>query len=337
MTTLPLGRLESVPLREVWAHESNDFTPWLADSENLSLLADTLNVGPLQLQGTEVPVGSFFIDILARDIGGAVVVVENQFGPTDHTHLGQILTYIAGQDGRATIIWIAEKFREEHRAAIDWLNANTIEGFNFFAVEVEALRIGPSPVAPWFNVVAKPNDWSRNIVGRSADKVPMDDRARRYATYWSEFAAFLQDKRSPFQRLSISPRDYWCSFRMSRPGFLLVTTAGFRDRILGVEIYIRHSAAKTAFDLLEAQRAEIEAEFGATLDWQRMDDRKACRVAVYRRDMDPSVEAERPLQYEWLLDQMTRFSRAFGDRISALPLVETSATDVPAVLTAAEN
>jgi hypothetical protein len=337
MTTSPLGRLDSVPLREVWARESNDFTPWLADEENLTLLADTLNLGPLQLQGTEVAVGNFFIDILARDIGGSVVVIENQFGPTDHTHLGQILTYIAGQDGRATVIWIAEKVREEHRAAIDWLNANTIEGFNFFAVEVEALRIGASPVAPWFNVVAKPNDWSRDILGRSAGKAPMDDRARRYVAYWSGFVAFLQDKGSPLQRVSTSPRDYWCSFRMSRPGFLLVATAGFRDRILGVEIYIRHSAANSAFDLLEAERAEVEAEFGATLDWQRMDDRKACRIAVYRRDMDPNVEAERPRQYEWLLDQMERFSRAFGNRISTLPLADTAAADLGPVSTAADN
>jgi hypothetical protein len=128
-TSLTLGRLVSVPLREVWAHESNDFTPWLADGENLSLLADTLNLGQLQLQGTEVPVGNFFIDILARDADGSIVVIENQFGFTDHTHLGQILTYVAGQEGRATIIWIAETFREEHRAAIDWLNASTIEDF----------------------------------------------------------------------------------------------------------------------------------------------------------------------------------------------------------------
>ena len=139
--TAPLGRLVSVPLREVWPHEANDFTPWLAKKENLSLLAETLQLSDLQLQDTEVAVGSFYIDILARDIEGRVVVIENQFGPTDHTHLGQIMTYVAGQEGRATVIWIAEKFRDEHRAAIDWLNTATNEDFDFFAVEVEALRI----------------------------------------------------------------------------------------------------------------------------------------------------------------------------------------------------
>src|SRR6516165_3986110 len=129
--TQVLGRLETVPLRQLWPHEANDFTPWLAEPDNLSLLADTLNLDELQVQGTEVPVGNFSIDILALDVEGHVVVIENQFGPTDHTHLGQILTYVAGQEGHATVVWIAEVIREEHRAAIDWLNASTIEGFDF--------------------------------------------------------------------------------------------------------------------------------------------------------------------------------------------------------------
>jgi hypothetical protein len=36
--------------------------------------------GDLQVQGTEVPVGNFSIDILVRDIEGHVVVIENQCG-----------------------------------------------------------------------------------------------------------------------------------------------------------------------------------------------------------------------------------------------------------------
>src|SRR5271165_6274216 len=286
----PLGRLVSVPLREVWAHEAKDFTPWLAETENLALLADTLQLGELQLQGTEVAVGNFSIDILARDIESRMVVIENQFGPTDHTHLGQIMTYLAGQDGRATVIWIAESIREEHRAAIDWLNASTIEDFNFFAVEVEALRIGNSTPAPWFNVVAKPNNWSRGVVRatRSADGGPLDDRAKAYVAYWS----------------------------------------GFRDGKLSVEIYISHRAAKRAFDLLEAERDPIEAEFGAKLDWQRLNDKQGCRIAIYRTDLDPRDESQRAVQYEWFLDQMQRFSGVFGNKIRNLPLDEPVDADL---------
>jgi hypothetical protein len=111
--------------------EARDFTPWLATEENLALLAETLGLGELQLQGTELPVGNFNLDILAEDIEGHIVLIENQCGPTDHNHLGQILTYLAGQSGNATVIWIAERVREEHRAAIDWLNASTREEFDF--------------------------------------------------------------------------------------------------------------------------------------------------------------------------------------------------------------
>ena len=90
MTIPTLGRLVPVPLRQVWAREDSDFTPWLAQAENLSLLAETLSLGPLELQDTELPVGDCCIDILARDDDGNAVVVENQFGLSEHRHLGQI-------------------------------------------------------------------------------------------------------------------------------------------------------------------------------------------------------------------------------------------------------
>jgi len=323
--TATLGRLESVPLRQVWPLEAKDFTPWLAEAENLSLLADTLQLGDLQLHDTEVKVGNFSLDILARDIEDHVVVIENQFGSTDHTHLGQLLTYLAGQEGQATVVWIAERIREEHRAAIDWLNASTVKGFDFFAVEVETLRIGNSVPAPWFNVVAKPNSWSRDIgqATRSATDGRLDDRAKAYIAYWSGFRDFLRDNGAAY-KIRTPPRDHWCAFGIGRSGFILNALAGFRDRRLGVEIYISHPAAKRAFDLLDAERSIIQEEFGEPLDWQRMNDKKGSRVAVSRTDLDPRDESQRPMQYEWFLDQMQRFARVFTGRIRALPLDDTA-------------
>ena len=141
-TNGPLGRLITVPLREVWSNEARDFTPWLADKPNIELLSETLQLGELTIQGIERPVGNFYIDILARDESDGIVIIENQLESTNHIHLGQILTYLGGQEGKATIIWIAERFRDEHRAAIDWLNGDTKDDFNFFGVELEVLRIG---------------------------------------------------------------------------------------------------------------------------------------------------------------------------------------------------
>jgi hypothetical protein len=94
------------------------------------------------------------------------VLIENQLGRTDHTHLGQLLTYAAGLEA-VTIVWIAQPITDEHRAALTWLNEITDERFRFFGLEIEAWRIGDSPPAPKFNVVVKPNDWTRGGSGRS--------------------------------------------------------------------------------------------------------------------------------------------------------------------------
>ena len=108
-------------------------------------------------------VGSFRADILARSTEEADhrVLVENQFGRTDHKHLGQILTYLAGIEGAKTIVWIAETIAPDHRAAIDWLNSNTADEFSFFAIEIELWRIDNSSPAPRFNVIASPNHWTK--------------------------------------------------------------------------------------------------------------------------------------------------------------------------------
>ena len=119
-----LERLERVPnLRGYWANEASDFTPWLASETNIELLSETIGFD-LDVQQQEAAVGPFRADILCRDTR------------TDHTHPGQLFTYAAGLDA-VTVVWIAQRFNEEHRAALDWLNRITHEDFHFFGIEIE--------------------------------------------------------------------------------------------------------------------------------------------------------------------------------------------------------
>ena len=160
MTSESFGRLEDISLRDAWSHEAHDFTPWLC--QNIDRIGDAIGV-PLELTGREVPVESFAADILARNpADNSLVLIENQLEQTNHTHLGQIMTYLAGLEAQ-TVVWIAPIFREPHLSAIRWLNEHTAAGFAFFAVRLRVVRIGESPLAPVFEVIEQPNDWERQL------------------------------------------------------------------------------------------------------------------------------------------------------------------------------
>lgn len=153
------GRLVKVPARTGWVHEALDFTPWLA--ENLDRLGEAVGLA-LQLRDREHAVGRYSLDLLLEDAQERIVIVENQFGQTDHDHLGKLLTYCAGTDADV-VIWIAETLNDEHVAALEWLNESTVAGVGFFGVELELLKIGNSLPAPHFKVLVQPNEWTKSV------------------------------------------------------------------------------------------------------------------------------------------------------------------------------
>ncbi len=167
---MSLGKLERVDLHDIWGHEASGFTPWLARDEHLAELGQTIGM-KLELVGQEMGIGSFRADILCKDsLTQNHVIIKSQLENTNHTHLGQILIYAAGL-GAKTVVWVAKQFNEEHRAAFDWLNNISKEDAKFFALEIELWRIGESPAAPKFNVVSKPNEWQRVVIGASMASV----------------------------------------------------------------------------------------------------------------------------------------------------------------------
>lgn len=176
MATKPaLAKLERVSLREIWGDEAKNFTPWLATDEGLGLLGDVIGMD-LELIEMEVGVGPYYADILARAAGNDThkVVIENQLGKTDHDHLGKIITYAAGLGAR-TLVWVSDRFCDEHREALDFLNENTGEALEFYGLEIRALRIGNSLPAPQFSVIASPNATTK----AAREKIPATDRPSR--------------------------------------------------------------------------------------------------------------------------------------------------------------
>jgi hypothetical protein len=329
MTSIALGRLERVDLRSIWTREDIHFTPWLAEEGNLRLLSEALGLN-LELEAVEKDVGLFRADILCRlrdTEEDTYVLIENQLEATDHSHLGQLMTYAAGLDAK-TIIWIAAKFTEEHRAAVDWLNHISADAFNFFGVEVELWRIGTSIAAPKFNIVAKPNNWSSSVsrAARAIGAQAQSETAALQLEFWTKFQDYL--KTNGFRlALSKPAARYWANFGYER-GVGLEAYCMARDGWLGVKMGFYGPVPKQQFKQLQKQQAEVDADIGTALDWQEMPDKKESRV-ILRRDMDPKDRDTWDHQFRWIAETATTFDRVLRPRIKSIVISE-EATPAPA-------
>lgn len=318
MNHTTLGRLNRVDLREAWANEAGDFTPWLAQEENIALLGDTIGI-ELEVEAQEKSVGPFRADILCKDTAtNNWVLVENQLERTDHTHLGQLMTYASGLSA-VTIVWVAQRFTDEHRAVLDWLNEITDEDFNFFGLEIELWRIGSSPLAPKFNVVSQPNDWTRSVArsARAAAEGELSDTKQLQLGYWVELRKLMESRGG--QVRPTKPRaQHWYTFSIGRTDFRLNAIANARDRRIGVEIITDGGDAKPHYHLLHAQKDAIEAEIGEPLKWMEMPDKRQSRIILRSTERDPNIRDAWPEQHEWMWKNLEAFYQAFHHRVKEL-------------------
>ena len=316
--TPTLGRLERVDLRTAWESEAQDFTPWLAQDENIAVLGETLDM-ELEVEAQEKDVGPFRADILCRDANStnhdSLVLIENQLERTDHTHLGQLLTYAAGLH-TVTIIWVARRFTEEHRAALDWLNEITDERIRFFGLEVELWKIGGSPAAPKFNIVSKPNEWSRVVGAAKSSTVGESERGNLYRRYWTEFSSRLAERNSPVKPRQPQPQ-IWMDFAIGRTDFWLAAMLRRRERRISVYLGLRNAEATAHLGLLEEDREGIEATLGDTLQWRELP--KSCQVLLVNpREANPEDESQWAWQHKWLAETLENFDRVFRPRVADL-------------------
>jgi hypothetical protein len=310
-----LGKIQRVDPRTVWKHEAHDFTVWLVES--IDLLGEALGL-ELEVVGREVEVGDFCVDILARDLGrDRRVVIENQLESTDHSHLGQVITYAAGLEA-STVIWVAREFRDEHRQALDWLNRGDSEATEYFGVVVELLQIDDSKPAAHFRIVASPNDWSR--LSKSGPSV--DEVSSKRAAYQQFFQKLIDELREQhhFTNARAGQPQNWYSFSSGARGYTYGLSFALGGE-LRAEVYIdvgERSRNVGIFDALASESKAIEKEFGEPLRWERLDTRRACRIACYTAGSIEDSAEQQEQHRKWAVDRLLRLKKTFGPRLPAL-------------------
>jgi hypothetical protein len=318
MTTPNLAKIERVDLREAWPNEARDFTPWLA--ENIAELGEALGMD-LELQETEASVGGYSLDVLATDLNqNRPVIVENQLETTNHDHLGKLLTYAAGYDANI-IVWLTREFRDEHRQALDWLNQRTREDTQFFGVVVELLKIDGSRPAPQFRTVATPNDWRKETAATiRGEKQVVSPRGERYREFFQPLIDTLRE-RHKFTNVRKAQPQNWYSFSAGY-GQRITYGANFTgQKQARVEVYIDDGNGERNARLLEdleMHKEEIESALGETLDWQRLDNRRACRIAFDRPgSIEDDADTLSEIQ-EWMIKYLLKFKQVFEPRLAEL-------------------
>jgi len=321
------GRLERVPLRKAWMREDTEFTPWLAQPENLTLLGEAIGI-ELELEAQEQNVGPFRADLLCKSTAdGAMVLVENQIERTDHSHLGQVITYAAGLDA-VTVVWIAARFTEEHRAALNWLNEVSHENIRFFGLEVELWRIGQSPAAPKFNVIAQPNDWSKTVRDAVSGRATTEHQIFR-REFWAAFCAYLEEVDGAISGRRSPSRDHWMTWAIGRGGFQLDAEVGFRDGWIGAKLVIIEEDGHQSFDALRAQDADIVARLGEQVDWDLEPNRKQNYARLRRLGVDPMDRAQWPDLHRWLREKLEALDRVFRPLVAKLGTTGNTNSGLP--------
>ncbi len=313
-TNLPkFSKLKRVPLREHFPNEPKDFTPWLA--ENIDMLSNALALDlDLEVTDTEYPVGNLSLDLLAKAKDGnnsKTVIIENQLGGADHSHLGQLLAYAAGLDAKI-IIWIADEFRDEYRQVLEWLNEQTPIDIGFFAVIVELFQIEDSPVAFQFKPVIAPNQWKKSV-----KPTGQTERQKRYRNFFQKLIDEIRET-GEFGNPQTARPDTWHYFWSRHRGvYYCVRFSGGTQVTVYVSIYERENENRLAlFDALEEDKAAIEEAFGSSFEWHRSPEKQESKIMLVREgdvnweDTDAMNEI-----HKWCIENLLKLKEVFDLKI----------------------
>ena len=296
---MELGKLEKVELRDIWKHEALDFTKWLAKEENIALLSKELGID-IEVLETEMNVGRYNVDIFAKDSqSDRKIIIENQLENTNHDHLGKVLVYSAGLDANIAI-WIVKDVNEEHKQAIEWLNENTFDNINIFLVKVELWKIGNSLVAPKFQVVCEPNNWTKLLREKSYDDV--SGIKLENLNYWRGFVDYSKSIDKTFITQKPSTHN-WYVIRVGSSDYKIsllynanLNSAKCQFIVLNKEIYKE----------LENVKEKINQDI-PNLEWDYLEDRKIDKISLNYNNVSEDVESS----YKWLLDNAIKFKEVF--------------------------
>lgn len=301
------GKLEEITdLRDYWKNEASDFTPWLAKEENISLLSEAIGLD-ITVEERESNVGDFNVDIYASETEtDRKIIIENQLEATNHDHLGKLITYASGKEANI-IIWIVKEAREEHRAAIEWLNNHTDKEIGFFLCEIKIYKIENSKPAVKFEVIQRPNEWAKEVKNKDLTQT----QQLRYE-YWMAYNDYaFKDAQSEYAKTFGKRKpstNHWMQLSIGHSNCRISILQIQKRNAINIEFYIEND--KELFKRLFDKKDDIEKDTGIKFYWKELPDKIASRIITEKYVEFDSKEKWNE-QFDWIIDTVIKMKKTF--------------------------
>ena len=309
-----IGKLEQVQnLREIWDTEPR-FSDWLVSDEGREVIERDLGI-QIENAQREVRGSDYPCDVVGNLVGeeNHIVIIENQFGRTNHDHLGKLMTY-AAVNRSTTAVWIAEQASDDHRSVIDWLNENTPPHLSFFLTQIRAFRIGESPIAPQLEVICRPNVEAKIKTEASSE---LKERHLWRKKFWTEIHDYIEAQKPPF-RLQSPGFDHWSVVTLGRSGFHLGMLLNTQRKCLTIEFVAAPVGWRdVAYEQLKEREERIANQISKPLQWECKADTKRARIFT-EAAINPRDEANREAVKEWFYHTICEFHACFSQIVREL-------------------
>ncbi len=301
------GNIIELPLNKFFQYEDRDFTPWL--QENIELLGNIIGID-IEDADTEVSVGNYKLDILAYESGtGRKIAIENQYGATDHKHLGQLITYMAGINAEV-VVWLAEDFNKEHISAVNHLNEISNENIAFFCIKPRLIKIGDSAPAIEFVTKAKPDEWEKQVQG---DINKPSERGLEYKKFWIDLINRYKEKYPKYKPLR--------GYQARNSHVLCYSETGidysvkFSQGSLFITLWMGPKSKTNPHELVDRiilKKSEIEEKLGSEIIIDKREDVRSTKVFL-KCDKETDIldinEEDKDYLMDWVIKWLPKFKK----------------------------
>lgn len=225
------------------------------------------------------------------------------------------------QGAAQRIVMIAARFRKEVTSTVLWLMN--------FNIRIQCFKITPYVLHDQLFLnfdqilpVKDAQDYSISMASKAREEIATQEAKRksdelRFA-FWSAFLKKTNQQNDLFSNISPS-RVNWITTGIGFTGVTLnMVVSGKYAR---GEIFFSNNDRETNkenFDFLQEQQAQIEADFGGPLIWERLDNKVRCRIKSQLDGLSLYEEEDWPQMISYMIDAAERMHKAFHGPVQQL-------------------